>query len=212
MCSIRADRNVFKVLRERIIFAKYYPGQVLPIRELEKDLGVSATPIREALVRLEDEGLVQRVPNSSARVKEVSLQDIKDIFELRLILVECIGPLAAQRIDEEKLSKMQDLVRKITHERSPINIMQLDTHLHDIVYDAVGNHALTKVAKSVRDQIIRLWFIVKGNEHVFSAMIDDWKRLYKALKARNETECTEILREHVLKFIDEVKDSIGSGR
>lgn len=211
MYNIQADRSVFGVLKGRIIFAEYHPGQVLPIRELEEDLGVSATPIREALVRLEDEGLVQRVPNSSARVKEVSLQDVKDIFELRLILVEHVGPLAAQRIDDEKLSRMQDLVRKIAHERSPINVMQLDACLHDIVYDAIGNHALAKVAKSVRDQITRLWFIVKRNEDVFSAMIDDWKRLYKALKSRNETECAEILREHVLKFVDEVKDSIGRG-
>ena len=211
MNNIHADTTVVGALRDRIIFAEYYPGQVLPISELAEDLGVSATPIREALVCLENEGLVHRVPNSSARVKEISLQDLRDIFELRLILVEQVGILAAQRIDEGELAKLQDLLREFADARESIKVMQLDAQLHDVVYDATKNRALAKVAKTVRNQITRLWPIVKGDEHVFSAMIEDWKQLYKALKDRNGPECATVLREHVLKFIDEVKASIGSG-
>lgn len=212
MNNIHTNTDVFRTLRDRIIFAEYYPGQVLPIGELAEDLGVSATPIREALVCLENEGLVHRVPNSSAHVKEISLQDLRDIFELRLILVGQVGILAAQRIDKGELAKLRDLLRKFTGTRESMNVMQLDAQLHDVVYDATKNRALAKVAKTVRNQITRLWFIVKGDEHVFSAMIEDWQQLYKALKDRNETECADVLREHVLKFIDEVKKSIGSGR
>jgi DNA-binding GntR family transcriptional regulator len=212
MNNIHRDTEVFRILRNRIIFAEYYPGQVLPISELAEDLGVSATPIREALVCLDNEGLVHRVPNSSARVKEISLQDLRDIFELRLILVEQVGILAAQRIDKGELAKLQDLLGKFVGARESLNVMQVDAQLHDVVYDATKNRALAKVAKTVRNQITRLWFIVKGDEHVFSAMVEDWKQLYKALKDRNGPECATVLREHVLKFIDEVKKSIGSGR
>jgi len=211
MSNIYADTKMFRILRDRIIFAEYYPGQVLPISELAEDLGVSATPIREALVCLENEGLVHRVPNSSARVKEISLQDLRDIFELRLILVEQVGILAAQRIDEGELAKLQDLLREFADARESIKVMQLDAQLHDVVYDATKNRALAKVAKTVRNQITRLWPIVKGDEHVFSAMIEDWNQLYRALKDRNGPECATVLREHVLKFIGEVKASIGSG-
>ena len=211
MNNIHGDTKVFRILSDRIIFAEYYPGQVLPISELAEDLGVSATPIREALVCLENEGLVHRVPNSSARVKEISLQDLRDIFELRLILVEQVGILAAQRIDEGELARLQDLLREFADARESIKVMQLDAQLHDVVYDATKNRALAKVAKTVRNQITRLWPIVKGDEHVFSAMIEDWKQLYKALKDRNGPECATVLRGHVLKFIDEVKASIGSG-
>lgn len=212
MNNIHRDTEVFRVLRNRIIFAEYYPGQVLPISELAEDLGVSTTPIREALICLDNEGLVHRVPNSSARVKEISLQDLRDIFELRLILVEQVGILAAQRIDEGELAKLQNLLGKFVGARKSLNVMQVDAQLHDVVYDATKNRALAKVAKTVCNQITRLWFIVKGDEHVFSAMIEDWKQLYKALKDRNGPECATVLREHVLKFIDEVKKSIGSGR
>ena len=59
--------------------------------------------------------------------------------------------------------------------------MQLDAQLHDVVYDATKNRALAKVAKMVRNQIMGLWFIVKGDEPVFSAMIEDWKQLYKTM-------------------------------
>lgn len=212
MANIDADTSVFRILRDRIIFAEYYPGQVLPIGELARDLAVSATPIREALVCLENEGLVHRVPNSSARVKEINLQDLRDIFELRLILVEQVGILAAQRINEGELAKLQTLLKKFADVKKSISVMQLDAQLHDIVYDATKNRALAKVAKTLRNQITRLWFIVKRDEYVFSAMIEDWKQLYKALKNRNEDECANVLREHVLKFIEEVKNSIGRGK
>jgi len=196
---------MFRILRDRIIFAEYYPGQVLPNSELAEAVGVNATPITEALVCLENEGLVHRVPNSSARVKEIGLQDLRDIFELRLILVEQVGILAAQRIDEAELEKLQDLLKKFAGARKSINVMQLDAQLHDVVYDATKNSALAKVAKTVRNQITRLWFIIKGDEYVFSAMIEGWNQLYKALKDRNGPECAAVLREHVFKFIDEVK-------
>jgi len=211
MNNIHKDTDVLRILRNRIIFAEYCPGQVLPISELAEDLGVSATPIREALICLDDEGLVHRVPNSSSRVKEISLQDLRDIFELRLILVEQVGILAARRIDKGELAKLQDLLGKFVGARKSINVMQVDAQLHDVVYDATKNRALAKVAKTVQNQITRLWFTVRGDEHVFSAMIEDWKQLYKALKDRNGPECATVLREHVLKFIGEVKASIGSG-
>ena len=137
MSNIYTDTKMFRILRDRIIFAEYYPGQVLPNSELAEAVGVNATPITEAVVCLENEGLVHRVPNSSARVKEIGLQDLRSIFELRLILVEQVGILAAQRIDEAELEKLQDLLKKFAGARKSINVMQLDAQLHDVVYDAI---------------------------------------------------------------------------
>jgi len=209
MKDIQANPSVLRILRDRIVLADYYPGQVLPIGELAQDLAVSATPIREALIYLDNEGLIQRFPNSSARVKEISVQDLRDIFELRLILVKDIGIIAAQRITEGELAEVQGLIRKFADVRGSKDVMRVDAQLHNVVYDATKNRALAKVAKIVRNQITRLWVIVKGDEQVFAAMIEDWKQLYKALKNRNEAECAKILREHVLKFIDEVRKSMG---
>ncbi len=212
MSNIQRGARVFETLRDRIVFAEYLPGQVLPIRELEKDLGVSATPIREALLRLAEEDLVRLVPNSSPHVKELTFYDLKDIFELRLILAEPLVSLAVDRIDDKGLAKIHELLKKISHAKEPIDVMRLDAKLHDALYEATENRALAKVARSARDQITRLWLIVKNDKDVFSAMVDDWKNLYKALKDRNKAMGVNILRNHVIKFIDRVKDSIGDYR
>lgn len=212
MNNIQRSARVFEILRDRIVFAEYLPGQVLPIRELEKDLGVSATPIREALLRLAEEDLVRLVPNSSAHVKEITFYDLKDIFELRLILAEPLASLAVERIDDKGLAKIHELLKKISHAKEPIDVIRLDAKLHDALYEAAGNHALAKVARSARDQITRLWLIVKNDKDVFSAMVDDWADLYSALKDRDRNKCADVLRKHVIKFIDKVKDSIGNHR
>ena len=82
--AVSTSEDIYQQIKARIVYLDYQPGDVLPIRKLANELGVSATPIREALVHLEYDGLVRRNHNTSAYVSEVSFRDLKDIFEVRL--------------------------------------------------------------------------------------------------------------------------------
>lgn len=208
--DIPISEEVYEGIKARIAYLEYQPGQVLPIRKLANDLGVSATPIREALVRLEYDGLVRRSHNSSAHVSEVSFKNLKDIFEVRLFLIEQAGQLSARRVSETELAQLKMLVGEIERARSSKEVMQLDAKLHELIYDATKNHALAKVLGLLRVQITRLWVFIEHKEEFSSLIVDDWKRLLKALGDRDEARSAAILKEHALKFIAEVRKFIGS--
>ncbi|MCF8105753.1 MAG: GntR family transcriptional regulator, partial [Desulfohalobiaceae bacterium] len=93
--------NIYRELKRRIVFLDYEPGQSLREKDLIEEFGVSRTPVREAFIRLESDGLVRIFPNLGTIVTEVSFQQLKDVFEIRSYLVRLAGQLAAARATEE---------------------------------------------------------------------------------------------------------------
>ena len=100
------NKGIYKELKKRIVYLDYKPKQVLNIKELAKEFGVSPMPIREVLILLETEKLVHIIPNNGIYVTDVSFQELKDVFEIRLFLISLAGRLAAQRVTQEELNRM----------------------------------------------------------------------------------------------------------
>jgi len=204
-------KNVYSEIKRRIVFLDYKPGQFLYTKELMKEFGVSLTPIREALIYLEAEGLIYMIPNRGACVSEVSFQDLKDIFEVRLFLIGQSGRLAAQRITDEELTKMKKLLKKIKQEKERKLLIQLDSEFHDLVNQATKNGALAKTLERLRNQVARLWFFTRKENDTYSSQIPaDFEELIKALENKDQNRSGQILRNHVIHFIDQVKMSLSN--
>ena len=107
------NKDIYKELKKRIVYLDYKPKQVLNIKELAKEFGVSPMPIREVLILLESEKLIHIIPNNGIYVNDISFQELKDVFEIRLFLISLAGRLAAQRATSEELNKMKELLEKI---------------------------------------------------------------------------------------------------
>jgi len=204
-------KSVYLEIKRRIVFLDYKPGQFLYTKELMKEFGVSLTPIREALIYLEAEGLIHIIPNRGACVSEVSFQDLKDIFEVRLFLIGQSGRLAAQRITDEELTKMKKLLKKIKQEKERKLLIQLDSEFHDLVNQATKNGALAKTLERLLNQVARLWFFTREENDTYSSQIpEDFEKLIKALENKNQSRSEQILRNHVIHFIDQVKMSLSN--
>jgi len=204
------SEEVYQQIKAGIVYLDYQPGDVLPIRKLANKLGVSATPVREALVRLEYDDLVHRNHNTSAYVSEISFKNLKDIFEVRLLLIEQAGRLAARRITDAELKQLEVFLRAINQTRNPKKVVQLDAKCHEVIYDAAKNQALAKVLRLLRVQITRLWLFIEDRDEFALTIIDDWERLVGVLTDRDEERSAAILKEHALKFIAKVRESIGA--
>jgi DNA-binding GntR family transcriptional regulator len=96
------NKDIYKELKKRIVYLDYKPKQVLNIKELAKEFGVSPMPIREVLILLESEKLIHIIPNNGIYVNDISFQELKDVFEIRLFLVGLAGKLSAQRVTLEE--------------------------------------------------------------------------------------------------------------
>ena len=200
--------SVYETIRQRIILLQIQPGSPINTNALAEEMGVSVTPVREALIRLEADGLVHRVPNSTARVTEVHLHDLKDMLEARLLLVEQIARLAAQRVREDELEKMRALLEQMKQVTDRRELIRLDSEFHQLVNLASKNRSLSQVADLMRNQVMRLWYYV-SNEHTYwDELIKDRERLIQALSDRDVTKTTDILKSHVTRFIDEVRTAV----
>jgi len=201
---------LYREIKRRIIFLEYLPGQDLVMKKLATEFHVSITPIREVLVRLEAERLVRLTPNKGACVTEVSLQDLKDILELRLLLVGTAGRWAAQRITEEELRTMELLLEELKRTKSKDRLIQLDFKFHDLVNQAAKNRELTQVLENLRSQVVRLWTFIGpiASEEYAQRIKHDFERLLSALQKRDSILAENILRDHVISFAELVQVSL----
>ncbi len=199
------NKEIYKELKKRIVFLDYKPKQVLSIKELAKEFGVSPIPIREVLILLENEKLVHIIPNNGIYVTDVSFQELKDVFEVRLFLV---GKLAAQRVTSEELNKMKELLEKIKKEKNRKKLIQLDAEFHDLVNYSTKNQTLAETLKRLRNQIGRLWFFAKENDAYSQKIPEDFEELLKALGNKEQNKSEQIMKDHAIHFINQIKMSL----
>ena len=203
-----ANKEIYKELKNRIVFLDYKPKQVLSIKELAKEFGVSPIPIREVLILLETEKLVHIIPNNGIYVTDVSFQELKDVFEVRLFLIGLSGRLAAQRVTTEELNKMKELLKKIKQEKDRNILIQLDAEFHDLVNYSTKNQTLAETLKRLRNQIGRLWFFAKENDAYSQKIPEDFEELIEALENKEQNKCEQIMKDHAIHFINQIKMSL----
>lgn len=204
------NKEIYKELKKRIVYLDYKPKQVLNIKELAKEFGVSPMPIREVLILLETEKLVHIIPNNGIYVTDVSFQELKDVFEVRLFLIGLSGRLAAKRITPEKLSKLKELLEKIKKEKNRRKLIQLDAEFHDLVNCSTKNQTLAETLKRLRNQIGRLWFFAKENDAYSQKIPEDFEELVKALENKEQNKCEQIMKDHAIHFINQIKINLYS--
>ena len=205
-----ANKEIYSELKKRIVYLDYKPKQLLKIKELAKEFGVSPMPIREALILLETEKLVHIIPNNGIYVTDVSFQELKDLFEIRLFLIGLAGRLAAQRVTAEELNKMKELLKKLKQEKDRKRLIQLDAEFHDLVNYSTKNQTLAETLKRLRNQIGRLWFFAKENDTYTLQIPKDFDELIKTLENKDQNKSEEILKNHAIHFIEQVKSSLYS--
>lgn len=196
---------VYRKLKERIVFLDYEPGQALREKELMQEFGVSRTPVREALIRLEVEGLVRIFPNQGTIVSDVSFQNLKDVIEIRYFLVRLTAQLAAARITQEELRQMREHIGRMRSEGDPKVLMRLDSEMHDLINKATKNEMLVRMLASLRDQSVRIWTFSPSDDEYLGNMAQEFELLADALERRDEEESARILEQHARGFIEHIR-------
>ena len=147
---------VFNTLREAILKGDLKPGERLMELQLASKLGVSRTPIREAIRMLEQEGLAVTMPRRGAEVAKMTLKDMEDVLEIRDALDELAVRLACGKISEEQLGKLVEVKEEFeasTKSKDVKKIAEADVRFHDIIYEATGNPKLETLLNNLREQV-----------------------------------------------------------
>ena len=203
--------KVFHSIREDILNGKYQANEELKEKTIGEDMGVSRTPVREALRQLELEGLVYIIPNKGAFVEGVTLKDIKDIYEIRTLLEGLCAKWAASHITKEQLEELEETVFLSEFHFSKKNwdqMLELDNRFHELVYESCASKELTRVLSDYHHYLQRIRKITLGQKERARASIDEHRQIAEALRRRDAAAAEENARLHIRNTISNM-DKIG---
>lgn len=194
---------VFETLRDAIITQVLKPGERLMEIQLADEMGVSRTPVREAIRKLELEGLVVMVPRKGAYVAGVSMKDIHEVYEVRAALEMLAVTLAAERITDEELDALErQVLRESEAEADPDehaldNIIYIDSSFHDIIYQAAHNQRLVQFVNILQEQLQRFRAASLSRPGRSKTALDEHKQIVEALAERNGELASRLAKEHI---------------
>lgn len=206
----KADQ-IFVVLRDRIVYLDYLPGTLLSEKELCEEFKVSRTPLREAIRRLEDMGLVKSIPRFGTHVTAIDINEIRCAFEVKKKLEALAGALAARRISKDRLEELRKITEEVEgHPEGAENrkLIELDARFHEVIYEATQNSILKEFLENLHSRCARLWAsnlsVVIPPEEVVAQL----RKIYNALKQGDEEMAAKVLEDHVNFFIDRLKEQL----
>jgi DNA-binding GntR family transcriptional regulator len=191
---------VSETLRDAIVSGVLKPGERLMEIQLAEELGVSRTPVREAIRKLELEGFVIMIPRRGTYVADLSIKDINEVFEIRTALDVLAAGLAAERITDDELELMERILVQIgeyvdKNELEPI--VELDSQFHDILYRACRNDRLVGIINNLREQFTRFRTISMAFPGRIQNTLEEHSRLVEAIASRNVDLAQQLAREHM---------------
>lgn len=191
---------VYETLRDAIRSGSLPPGERLMEIQLAEELGVSRTPVREAIRKLELERFVVMLPRRGTYVANLSLKDINEVFEIRAALDGLAAGLAAERITEEELEQMERLLVEIAEhieQRDNKKIVETDEAFHDILYRASRNERLVGIIYNLREQFTRFRSVSINYPGRLQNTLEEHRQLVEAIAQRNGEVAQQKAREHI---------------
>ena len=191
---------VFNTLRQAILTGELKPGERLMEIHLADRLGVSRTPIREAIRKLELEGLVVMIPRKGAQVAKITEKNLKDVLEVRRALDTLAVRLACKRMDDtykKQLREACDEFAKVVKCSNTKDITEADVRFHDIINQSTGNDRLIQLVNNLAEQMYRyrLEYIKDAAYH--NRLIDEHEEIYNAIMERDEERAAKAVVVHI---------------
>jgi len=190
---------VFKNLRNSILNGDFYPGQRLMEIQIAQSLGVSRTPVREAIRKLELEGFVVMLPRKGAYVADISLKEIKEVLEVRASLEGLAAYLATDRISEDEIKHLEKIVKSMSKDLSMEEFLMKDVEFHEYISKASSNKKLHSIINSLWEQVYRFRVTYISDDENIANIIKEHKLILEAIKSRNSSMAKRYAKEHIEK-------------
>ncbi len=191
---------VFKTLRQSILTGELKPGERLMEIHLAKRMGVSRTPIREAIRMLELEGLVTMIPRRGAEVSQITEKNLRDVLEVRRALDALAAELACERITQEEKEALREaceVFAQTTKTKDAKQITQADIALHDIINKAARNEKLMRLVNDMSEQMYRYRFEYIKDETKHASLIEEHRVIYESIVACDKQIASEAVKTHI---------------
>ncbi|MBU9735353.1 GntR family transcriptional regulator [Diplocloster agilis] len=199
--------RVFHKLREDILSGKYKQNEELREVAIATELGVSRTPVREAIRQLELEGLVNLIPNKGAYVTGITIKDVKDIYVIRSYLEGLCAKWATEFITEQQLGELEENIylSEFHAEKEHYDqVLELDNRFHQLLYDASGSKILDHVLSDFHHYVQRVRKISIATPERALKSNEEHRKIVEAIRARDEKQAESLANEHIMNTMENI--------
>ncbi|MGN1334690.1 MAG: GntR family transcriptional regulator [Anaerovoracaceae bacterium] len=198
--SFSLTDEIADVVRERILKGEYEIGEKIKENQIANELKVSRTPIREAFKLLENEGLIDYVPNRGCFAKGFTKQDVDDIYAVREALEELAVRWAVERITPEEINALEeqvDLMEFYSKKKDKKKVLELNTTFHDVIYAAARSRFLAQVLRSYKEYIEKTRKSIFYEQSYLESILREHRAIFQAIRERNADKAVEAIAKHL---------------
>jgi DNA-binding GntR family transcriptional regulator len=193
---------VFQTLRQAILKGELQPGERLMEIKLAETLGVSRTPIREAIRKLELEGLVVMIPRKGAAVANITEKDTKDVLEVRRTLEMFAVEVACHRITKEQLVQLKEAANAFEAAKGSMDVIRIaetDMNFHEIIYEATQNERLVQMLNNLRENMYRYRIEYLKDANYYDSLVREHEEILDAIETGDKEKARDCMRRHIDK-------------
>ncbi len=197
--------KVYAALKDMIADYRFKPGARVNVEKVSRELGVSRTPVWEAVRRLEQEGLLKNIPNRGVFMAEMTLETAYELFQVRGALERLVAKLAAEHMDNRAFDKLSDCAEeqlKVIEKEDPIGYSRLDFEFHSIIYKASRNAVLQEVLESVR---MKMQPVNMQIMPILPRLYQDHIEILETLRAKDPDLAEKVFVRHNENILDQIK-------
>lgn len=202
---------VFNTLRQAILRGELKPGERLMEIQLANKLGVSRTPVREAIRKLELEGLVLMIPRKGAEVADITEKSLRDVLEVREALEELAVRLACDKITSEGIEELKKAARdfrRVLKSNDITEIAEADVRFHDVICIATENQKLVQLLNNLREQMYRYRIEYLKDSRVYEKLLAEHEEIIRHIENGEKEKAAKVVSQHIENQAQAVTDVI----
>jgi len=199
--------QIYELLKQKILHGEIKPSQRLMQIQVAEGLKASRTPVRDAFRRLEQDGLVERLPQGGVRTTLIDSKTVNEVFGLRSVLEAYAVELACDRITPEEISILRRLMRQakeileskeIDRETKIKELLELNSQFHDTIYRATENSYLLDFIKNLRNIVRRLRYLGLRADHTWIQVWEEHAQLINFLELQDKEAAIALIKKHLV--------------
>lgn len=213
--SITLADQAHALVKEQIISARYLPGQFLQEAELCADLGMGRTPVRQALQRLHQEGLLDVIHRKGVVVRSDSLTELLFALEARILVEPYCAAKCAERASPSDIESLMTLHREYQHMREKgdrVALMEIDRKMHAMIGNVAGNKLLLELLRPIQERMSRLWFLPHWQRDDFGETAHEHDALIAAIREHRSDAASAAMQVHLESLKQRIITGSGNRR
>jgi DNA-binding GntR family transcriptional regulator len=205
-------KDIYQIIRNRILYLEYKPGQILNEKVLAKEFNISSSPIKDVVNHLEWEQLVRVIPRTGSMITEIEFSNVMNTYQVRFEIEEFEGRLAGANFSAENIVKLKTIHEnciKLSDTKNSKALAEIDLCIRALIHSAAGNPVLAKVSDRLYTQTFRLWCtVLEKNEWAeeVAALIQELEILLTCVSSGDSKQLGEIRRIQLSNHFERLRN------